>query len=234
MADETQDTTSTTETQPTLPGTMPDPSAAPPPVTTSETPKIAMTDAQLKKRVEEARERNTRKLMDLLGFKDMAPEQAQEKLAELRALEDAQLSADERKERQIAELTEKAQRAEALERTIQILVDQRFNALPEQAREAIDKVANGNPEKRLEFISVLESTGAFTKGEPAPLPPASPGNGNGQSKTPPVSTSPAGGAPASTGAANKWEEYQSIQNPIHQQLFYETHRREIERDKPAD
>jgi hypothetical protein len=213
------------------------PTADPKPPDPEPDPEPVMSTAQLKARLDQQRDRTKKQVLTLLGLPEDT-EQAQEALAQLRAIQDAQLSADERKDNLIKELEPVAAKAKQLKSLVGKIADEKFNALSEKAREAIDDVADGDPERRLELISVLEAADMSKQppktGEPAAGKPPTDPKGTGDPKPPPANTAPPGGAPRSSGAHNRYEEYKSITNETQAEVFYQIHQREIERDRPAE
>lgn len=236
---EEQQSASETGTQTTLPGTAVPPAPPPAPAPAPEPDKgkeVQMSSNELRKRLEQTRTSAEAKLLQRLGFEDV--EKAQTVLAELRTIQESQLSDSERQQKTIDELKPKAAEAERLGGLVKKLVEQRFGALPEKAQEAIDKVAEGNAEKRLELITVMEASGML--GEvPASATTESGGNGQQQEQqakptAQPKSTAPAETPPKSGGAQNFWDQYQAITNPMEQAIFWDLNKAAIQRDRPAD
>lgn len=144
--------------------------------------------AWLAKRLEEARSVERKRAnaeldarLKTLGAASLDDLQA--KIAKLGALETERLTDAEKIQRQLEELTPKAERADRLQKIFSSVVESKFNALSDKQREAIDSRANGDPEKRWEFIEMMQAAGAFAAPEPrpantaplgAPLPPNSP------------------------------------------------------------
>lgn len=178
-------------------------------------------------RLSKAGESATRKLLKELGFDK--PEDAKEALKTLKSLQDGQKTEKERLEGRIKELEPKATRADVLAKRFEALVASEFDKLPENVRNAIDKVADGDAEKRWEQIDVFRAAGLLggaPAGQPSSTAPA------------PKTTAPAGGpapAPAS-GGPSKFKEWQDLmaKSPSQAAIFYRLNRLAIDQSRPAD
>lgn len=201
------------------PAAKPDPAAPP---AAPQTPKASdLPDEALAARLERERKSAEAKLLGSLGVTNA--DEIKARLKELDDLKTAQLSEAERTQKTIADLTPKAQRAEVLEQRLAAIVEEQFAALPESQRNAIDSVASGNAEKRLELMQVMRAAGLVPIAQPpaAPKPP------------PPANTAPPVNAPSPAGSETAWDKYAAITNPTTRSLFYRTHTAEIEASRPA-
>ena len=234
--------------EPQAPAATPDPAAAPKPVIApppapqpqaSPTPAAVPTpppaapapsgdDKQfpwLGDRLTKAKTTAQATLLNELGFPDL--EAAKKRLAEAKALEDAQLSEAEKTTKRLAELEPQAARAAALEKRLGTIAEGQFNALSAEQQTAVDAVAQGDPEKRLELISVLAAAGAAAQPAPPPPEPAPPG------PPPPATTTPPGSPPTPAPTRSKWDEWQALTDPIAKAVFLRLNKREIDASRPA-
>lgn len=197
--------------------------AAPAPATTEPAKAmVQMTAEQLKSRLEEEREKSRLRVIKDLGFEKV--DDAKNAFKVLKELQDAQLTEQQRLAKERDELKPKAERTAALEAQLAGMVDEQFATFPEAAQKAIDSVANGNAEKRLELMRMMKSAGLVQAGAAAPIAPV-----------PPVSTG-AGAPPPKAGAARtKHDELKELEvkSPYAAAIFYAAHQQEIERDRPA-
>lgn len=191
-----------------------------------------MTPAQLTERLKESGESATKKLLKELGFDK--PEALKDALNALKQLQDADKSEKQKLEELVAALTPKAARTDTVTAMLASLVEERFNALPEKARQAIDAVANGDPDKRLELIRVFGASGLLEATSPPPAPPAPPGPPAAPPVPPPAHITPPP-APAPSGTQTKFQEWETVKAkaPMLGDIFYEQHKAEIERTRPA-
>lgn len=173
-----------TETQgataPATPAATP-PAAAPAPAAASHQEPEAGPPTWLAPRLAEAKKTQERELLAELGVTTRA--EAKAKLEKAAEAERASMTEKERADARIKELEPKAQQADEFKALFGQLVEDRFSALPEQARVAIDNVAEGDPKQRWASMQLLASAGmqfgstsALTTGAPAvtpqPKPPA--------------------------------------------------------------
>lgn len=214
-------TTTTTDTTTTPPAGAPP--AAPPAGGNASTP-ISMTSEQLKNRLDETRTAAETKLLKSLGFDKTTD--AAEFLKKAKELQQSQLTEQEKLQNSVKELEPKAKRADALEQQLTALVDEQFAALPEAARTAIDTVANGNAEKRLEMMRVMRASGLLGAAPPAPAAPAGP-----------ATSAPPANPPTPAGSRTKFDEWQDLEKDPNKRvissIFYNSHKAEIERARPA-
>ena len=183
--------------------------------------------AWLPGRLAEAKKAERNALLNELGFPDL--ESAKARVAKAKELEDATLTEQQRVQQQLEELKPQAERVTTLEAQLKAMVDAEWEVLPEHTRNAIDAVAQGNIEKRLEHIIVEKAKRDPNAPTPAPVVPASPPT------APPATTSPPGAPPAPAQTQTKWEEFQAIpaEQSVRRGLFYRAHRAAIEASKPA-
>jgi len=208
---------------------------------TAQPTQQARTDSEpdwLGPRLKQAQESAQRKLLNELGFPDL--EAAKDQIQKAKQIEEASLTEQERVAKRVAELEPQAQRATVLEKRYAALIEEQFAALPEAQRSAIDAVANGDPEKRHEYMSVFRAAGvvdapaspetgpALNNGEPAAG--AAP---DATTKPAPVTTTPPGSPPTPAQPRNRWEEYQALTNPMQAAIFYRANKREIEASRPT-
>jgi len=181
---------------------------------------ISLTNEQLKQRLDESKASGTKALLKELGFE--SPDAAKAALKTLKDLQTAQLTEAEKAAARIKELEPTAARAATLEGTLAKLVEGQFSRLPEAAQKAIDAVAQGNAEKRLELMTVLEASGGLAPATPAPKPaPAT--------VTPSPAPAPANGVKSKF---DEWQEHMKT-SPLLGDLFYQNNARAIESSRPA-
>jgi hypothetical protein len=180
----------------------------------------------LKSRLEEERSKARNSLLKDLGF-----EKASDIAAVLKSVkdkQDAELTEVERLKKQLGEFAPKVERLTTLEARFASLVEHQFGALPDNVRQAIDEVANGNAEERLRMIDVFRKSGLLGGHATQPTdPPAG---------AIPKPASNGSTAPAPRGAAvrTKYEELVELEkrNPIAASIFYQANQREIEASRP--
>jgi flagellar hook-basal body complex protein FliE len=137
-------------------------------VTPPAAPVAPENPAWLPGRLSEARETERKKLLQDFGVEK--PEDLKAKLARLSELEAASLSEQERTQKQLADLSAKAQQFEALQKTFTQMVESEFSSLNDQQKSAIDARANGDAQKRWEIMDIMKAAGALTVQPPAPKP----------------------------------------------------------------
>lgn len=149
------------------------PAAATPPAqgTPPESPD-AGPPAWLAPRLAEAKKTKERELLTELGVASLAEGKA--KLAKAAEAEQASMTEKERAEARIKELEPKAQQADEFKALFGQLVEGQFSALPEQARNAIDAVANGDPKQRWASMQLLASAGMQLAPAPTTAPTGTP------------------------------------------------------------
>jgi hypothetical protein len=166
-------------------------------------------------------------LLKDLGYEK--PEDLKSALKSLKDLQDAGKTEKEKLEARLKELEPKANRHDAVTTMLNGLVETQFNKLPEAVRKAIDAKANGDADKRLEAISLLEASGLLNPAVPAPAVPPGP-----SPVPPPASVTPSP-APPPSGAPSKFQEWELMKarHPIAGDIFYQQNTTEIERTRPA-
>lgn len=200
-------------------GEPPAPKPADPPAPAA----ISLTNEQLKQRLDESKASGTKAVLKSLGFE--SEDAAKAALKTLKDLQTAQLTDAEKRDARIKELEPLATRATALEGTLAKLVEGQFSRLSEAAQKAIDAVAQGNAEKRLELMTVLEASGGLT---PAAPPGPAP-------KPAPASITPSPAPAPAAGVKTKFDEWQELQktNSLLGDLFFTQNQRAIEASRPA-
>lgn len=202
------------------------PANQPPPVATDDDPIVKLSPAQMKQRLDETRGSERKAMLKEFGFESI--EAGKRALQALKELQDSQLTEQQKivKERdeykkQADSLRPKAERTAA---KLAALVNAQFDALPEAQRNAIDKVAEGDPDKRLELIEVFRAAGALGQAT-ATEHPAVPK---------PLSTAAPTNAPRPGGARTKFDDWQDMagRNQVAGDLFYQNNMHEIERSRP--
>ena len=196
------------------------------PVVPAATPSestVSMSSAALKARLDEERSKAKAALLKEFGYESQADLKAV--LAAAKAKQDAELTETQRLAKALDDLKPRAERADKLERSLAALVEAQFSALPEKAREAIDGVANGNPEERLRMMEVFRQSGLLSASAAASTaPPAAA----------PVTTTP-GPAPRPAAMQTPWDKYQELQkrNPLLASAFFQANRAAIDESRPA-
>ncbi len=198
------------------------------PVAASAPAEVKLTSEQLKQRLADERRAAERQTLSRYGVEK--PEDLDAKLKKLADFEASQLTDKERTEKQLAELTKKATRAETLEAALSLAVQEQFDALPERTRAAIDSLNPSSIEDRLKYIRAFRSvTPLPEQGQPppppAPQPPAPP--------PAPANTAPVQPAPK-PGGKTKYQEYEDLKarNHVAAGLFYQANRPAIEASRP--
>lgn len=138
--------------------------------------------AWLPKRLEQAKNSAIADALKLAGFSSI--EDAQAAAAELKAIKEAALSDHERAQRERDELKTKADRAAALEQSVNLYATRELSALTETQQAAVKALAGDDPARVLTTIEQLRPTWAAL-----PVAPVAP--------VPPVTTAPPHGPPSS-------------------------------------
>jgi hypothetical protein len=188
---------------------------------------VKMPSEAFKKRLDEASQSERKRLLKEFGFESL--EDGKRALRLFKEMQDATLTEQQRIAKELDELKPRAskaeKRAEKLAAKLTAIVEEQFNALPDAAREAIDEIAEGDPEERLKLITAMRKAGLV--GGETPLP----------SKASEASTTTAttGGAPKQAPPGTKYTEWQELSRRSQTlgDLFYQNHVHEIERDRPA-
>lgn len=184
---------------------------------------VRLTSAQLKDRLDETRRSAETAALKGLGFETR--EQADAFVKSAKALQDAQLTEAQRQAKALEELAPKAQRADALAARLKTYSDREFAGLPETIQKAIDKSANGDPEKRLEVIDLFRESGllgaSITTPQPAPAP-ANAGAGQGAPPKPTTAQTP----------FDQWQSLMTAGKTVQADIFYQTNAPAIEKSRP--
>lgn len=181
----------------------------------------------LPERLTKAKAAAQNQLLNELGFPDV--ESAKKRLEAAKVLEEASLSEAERTAKRLAELEPMAARAAALEQRLAAVVESQFAGLTPEQQSAVDSVAQGDPERRLELISVLAAAGLTA----APPVPVTQTEATTPAATPPATTTPPGSPPAPAPTRTKFDEWQSLTDPIAKAIFLRLNKREIDATRPA-
>lgn len=197
---------------------------------------VKLTSGELRKRLDEAAASGQKKFLSQHGIEK--PEDLEAKLKRLTELETAQLSEKERTEKQIADLTKLADGAKGLTQVASEAVQELFEALPDQAKAAIEELQPADAKERLKYIRAFRKltpssdpattapAGATAATTTAPAPPPPP--------PAPANTAPASNAPK-PGTKTKYDEYVEMKarNPVAAGLFYKANQAAIEKARPA-
>lgn len=206
----------------------------------SDADTVRMSSAALKKRLEDEAATAQRKLLKELGVEK--PEDLKTALASLKTLQEEKLSAEERTQKRLADLTEKASAGEKHATLAKKAVDTLFATLPEDQQKAIDEMANGDAGERLRLIEFARRLGpaATTTAAPGASPAGAPPLANQPPAAPPLPASPAttappAGAPRPSAVKTKYDEYQDLQktDPNRATVFLMLHERAIKASTPA-
>lgn len=174
------------------------------------------------KRLADARDSGVKEALKALGVEKI--EDAKALLDFAKQAKDAQKTEFEKLQDQIKALEPKAQKAEAYEKLVADMVNAQFEALPDAAKSAIDKQANGDPQERHRLMQVMREAGLLNGAPVAPPKPPAPAN-----------AAPASAPPSPAPARTAWDEYQDLKqkSSVLGSVYYETHKAEIERTRPA-
>jgi hypothetical protein len=185
-----------------------------------EPAKVELTSDKLKERLDGASASGQKALLKEFGFDTV--DAAKAALKELSDLKTASLTEKEKLEKQIADLTPKAQRADTLAELFTLQVTKDFSALPEAVQKAIDKTAEGDAEQRYVLMETFRESGLLSQAPVVPKPGG------------PASVTPAA-APPAVATPSKFTEWEAMRqrSPMLGDIFYQTHMREIERSRPA-
>lgn len=174
--------------------------------------------AWLPDRLAKARESERKKVLQDLGVTDA--ESLKLKLAKLSELEAASLTEAERTEKQIQELSGKAQKYDSLEKSFSQLVGEQFSSLPDQQREAIDARASGNAQARWEIMQIMKDAGVLGAGQ-APVAPR-PASTTAPGAAPPPAT------PLDPKSPRAIYEAKKLIDPMGAAIYRQTHAAAIE------
>lgn len=181
-------------------------------------------------RLSKAADAATRKLLKELGFEKS--DDVKTRLSTLKTLEDEKKTELEKANGKVKELEPIKASYDSLKKDFDSLVEAQFSKLPDRMKEAIDKIADGDAQKRWQQIQVFEAAGALgaQAGQGAP-PSGSPPAGA------PATRAPAGAPPPPAGGAEtpfqKWQAM-AAKNPVMASIFFRQNRVAIEQSRPAD
>lgn len=186
---------------------------------------ISLPKAAFDERLAKAGEAAQRRFLKDLGFEK--PDDVKEALKALKSLQDEKKSTQEKLEGRIKELEPKATRADVLAKRFESVVTAEFDKLPENIRTAIDKVADGDSEKRWEQIEVFRAAGVLGGQQQEPGKPPSAPKTSAPNGAPP---------PAKSGGLTKFDEWAQLRekNPVQASIFFRVNRAAIEASRPAD
>lgn len=207
-----------------------EPSAGTPPVSQTELQlDPAKPPAWLAPRLQEAKDAAVNTLLKGSGL--TTADELKTKLTRLAELEQAQLTESERVAKQLEDLKPKAERLGHVEQLLAKVVETQFSALPETVKTAIDAQAGGDPEKRLQLLSVMQASGLLPASSlplPAPTPAPAPAPA-----PKPADTAPPGKPPAPSGTSTKYDEWNAMPEGAMKSLYFGANIHEIERSRPA-
>jgi hypothetical protein len=212
------------ETPPGTPAPAATPAPAPTPVATPPAvAKVEMTSDQLRERLSESGSAAQKALLKELGVKSL--DDAKAALKKLADVEAASLSEAEKRQAEIDALKPRAERADRAAALLLELANEQLKGLPEEARKLIDDEVGDDPEARILMVKLAK---AMAPASAAPAVPAAP------AVAPPATTAPSP-APAPAGASTKYQEWEAMKSRSATlgDIFYSTHKREIERTRPA-
>jgi hypothetical protein len=220
--------------QPTTDGSVQNPTAAA--AQQPQTPPVAPADPAtaapaaddpapqwLPDRLKQARAAERKQLLQELGADDPAALKA--KLKKLDELETEKLSDQERVEKLIKELTPKAEEGERYKKMFADFVDAQFSSLDEKTQQAIDAKANGNAERRWEFMQFMQTAGLGGPATTTPTPAR------------PANTAPAGAQPPPAPAQpkttfDKWNDLKKTDS-VAASVFYQMNAMAIEQSRQS-
>jgi hypothetical protein len=200
-----------------------------------------MSSAQLKQRLADERDAARKQLLAKHGVEKA--EDLDTKLAKLKELEDAQLTAAERTEKKLAELAAAAETAKGANAIADQAVTELLAQLTPAQQEAIAKQEPKTAADKLRLIRFVRELAAASP----PPPPATPPLGAAPLGTapaapppppappsPPATTTPAPGAPR-PGSKSKFDEYVELKlkSPAAAGAFYSANKAAIETSRPT-
>ena len=190
-----------------------------------ETPKgpavVTLKSDELAKRLAEAKASALKETLKSLGYEDVSSLQA--RLQAAKAVEDAQLTEQERAKKELDELRPMATRASELIDRVQRMAEMELKSLPESLRNVVEQLSD-DPEDRLDMIMKFRENGvldALSVKQPDIRPPANSG---------PPANAPKQGQERS--AYDRFVELEAS-NPLLAGAFYNLNKREVERSRPS-
>jgi len=180
----------------------------------------------LPERLKSAKATAQRELLESLGVKD--GDELKTALAELKTLKTSTLTEAQQKDARIKELEPQAAEALRVKATLKALVDERFAALPEAQQQAIDAIAEGDPERRLQMLRVRDALVATQ----TPTTPAAPPKPTPATTTPPGAP-PAPATPAAPDTPFTIYERKLTEDPMGASIFYRINAVSIEKSRPT-
>jgi hypothetical protein len=173
----------------------------------------------LPRRLDEAKRSAQRQVFEQYGVKSQAELDA--KFQRLKELEDAQLTDQERTKKQLDELAAKAQAGERYRESFAKLVDAEFGKLTDEQRQAIDRQAAGDPDRRWQL---MELAAAFQQPATGTTRPAA-------NSTNPAAPRPPSPVPAKTPFETFLE--MKAMSPNLAAIFYTNNKTAIEKSRPS-
>lgn len=205
------------------------PAAAPAATLPPDLQALVSSPDAFKARLAEERSTAERALYKALGVK--GADDIKTALGELKTLRDAQLSEQERANKAIAELTPKAQRAEALEQSLRSYLANEEAAIPDDKRGLLDLAPSADsPEARLSWIAAAKAKGLFSAAA-APVAAIA----EQRPAKPATTMAPSGPNVTTTAAKTPYQQYQDILasgNRILAAQFRQQHAKAIEATQP--
>ena len=187
---------------------------------------VVIPSDKLSERLKEERSKGSKtaeqELLKRLGF-DSA-DAAMAKLKAWQAIEESQLSEQDKMKRTLDELAPKAARAAELEKVVEDMAATELANLPEGLRKSIEAL-DTDPAGILALISTFRENGVIRA-----MTAVSP------QITPATTTAPPAGAPRSTSEPNKFEVHQQMLasgKVLQAGIYHQMHRYEIEKSRPA-
>jgi hypothetical protein len=183
-----------------------------------------MSSEAFKERLQKESDAATRRMLKDLGFEKT--DDLKTVIATAKTLSDEKKTEAEKAAARIKELEPKAARADTLAKRFEAQVSAEFDKLPEKMREAIDKVAVGDAEKRADQMQVLRDAGLLDAAPPGPPKPAPPREQG----------APPGPTPPPTNARTPYEEHEHLvanKSPM-ASTYFAIHAAAIARSRPAD
>ena len=197
------------------------PAAVPATATAAE---VQLTSAQLKSRLDETRTAAESALLKRLGFE--SGEAADAFLKSAKAMQQAQMSEQEKLAARVKELEPLALEAATYKTHFAAMVETQFAALPDAAKTAIDASAKGDPARRAELMTVMRAAGLLNGSPATPTPAPAPANAGAGQGAPPKPTN------AQT-PFDQWSALVAAGKQTHADIFYQANAPAINASRPA-
>lgn len=196
---------------------------------------LSLTSEQLKQRLDETREKTAKDIREAtlkeFGFASVAD--GKKSLAALTALQQSQMTEQEKRDARIKELEPKADAAEKAQARYAAAVDREFSRLPDNVKEAIDEQAKGDPEAREMLMRMFEKVGATVSATADASATTATADKTVAAK--PATAAATSPAPKGAASQSKFDEWDTIRKskPAAAGAFYQVHKLEIERTRPS-